>query len=49
MSEGLVEPTPEYSGSREVSESEFDLNDPQLDLKGIFDCFDTDGDGYIDR
>ena len=47
-----VEQTPEYSGSRdgEASESEFDLNNmPQLDLMGIFDCFDSDGDGFIDR
>ena len=31
------------------SESEFDLNDPLQAIKQIFNCFDTDGDGYIDR
>ena len=31
------------------SESEFDLNDPHQAIKQIFNCFDTDGDGFIDR
>ena len=36
----------------EVSESdlsEFDLNNPHQAIKQIFNCFDTDGDGFIDR
>lgn len=45
--------TADFENNREVeiseSESEFDLNDPLQAIKQIFNCFDTDGDGFIDR
>ena len=31
------------------SGSEFDPTDPQREIKQIFQCFDADGDGFIDR
>ena len=38
------------SGDPDISsESEFDTSDPYCAIKQIFNCFDTDGDGYIDR
>ena len=47
------EPITEFGNNQEVeiseSESEFDLNDPHHAIKQIFNCFDTDGDGFIDR
>lgn len=55
MNTSEVQVVPENSSNRnpevEVSESEseFDLNDPYHAIKQIFNCFDTDGDGFIDR